>query len=82
MRSFLVSTATVDTTPKAVQVQTIFFASTTSGNSQPMLANNLDVAEQDWVTTFRLTPTTAAREWLITQSDGQSVRFCPNDETG
>ena len=42
------------------EVQTVFFASNTGGNSQPMLAKNLDVAEEDWVTTFGLTPKAAA----------------------
>jgi hypothetical protein len=41
------------------EVRTIFFASNTGGISQPMLAKNLDVAEEDWVTTFGLTPMAA-----------------------
>ena len=42
------------------EVQTVFFAANTGGNSQPMRAKNLNVAEEDWVTTFGLTPTAAA----------------------
>jgi len=41
-------------------VSTAFFASNAGGNSRPLTAKNLDIAEQDWVTTFGLTPKAAA----------------------
>jgi hypothetical protein len=60
MEERISGTLQVSTLPDG-EVETIFSASNALGDSQPIRAKNLDIAEEDWVTTFGLTPATAAR---------------------